>query len=334
MNKKYLWALLILVIASLACSLTSMGSDDGEINDTTENSSSDAGELPGLQGDTYDATVKDSALLEPVPLSPAQAQVLGARRQPNRFLLQFTEGIRQETWHYDRLGYEVTFRNGEIYAEREFEVAPGDAIFYSIYAPWQFNQQMGLSELIAISQSETFAYEPFQEVFEEDLSIAYLKGLDVGFRGDQVLYIRTIPLGEGAREGSPGIVIEQPTTIEIIPTATAASSSSSPTLTPEEQAHHGTHNYHIRCNYSDGYSEDFYEERTWEFTDEGLYIDGDGPIPPRNIDNFYGFSDEDLNVIFTIEAESIREDAGFYEEDDDGNPVYIAGTCIYTLSDD
>ncbi len=334
MNKRYIWAILILVIASLACSLTSMGSDDGEMSQVIEDAIEEEVSLPGLQGDTYDATVKDPALLEPVPLSPAQAQVLSVRRQPNRFLLQFTEGMRQETWYYDRLGYEVTFRNGEIYAEREFEVAPGDAILFSIYYPWEFNQQMGLRELIAISQSETFAFESLEEVFEENLSIAYLKGLDVGFRGDQVLYIRTIPLGEGAREGSPGIVLEQPTTIEIIPTATDASSSSSPTLTPEEQAHQGTHNYHIQCDYSDGYSEDSYEEFTWEFTEEGLYIDGDGPIPPRNIDNFYGFSDEDLNIIVTIEAESIRQDFGFYEEDVDGNPVYITGICIYTLSDD
>jgi len=241
--------------------------------------------------------------------------------------------MRQETWYYDQLGYQVSFRNGEIFAAREDEVLPGEEILFSIYAPWQFNREMGLSELLAISQSETFAFESLEESFGEDLSIAYLKGLDVGFREGQVLYIRTIPLGEGAKENTSDYVVEQPPTIEVLPSPTPMEESEGAALTPEELAHQGTHTYHIQCNYSDGDLEDLYSEVTWEFTEEGLYIDGDGPFPPRNIDNFYMISDEDLTMSFIIEADHVREDGSFLTEDDQGNPVEISFTCVYSLAE-
>lgn len=327
MKKIYFGLLIVFLSISLACSLPFISGEDDE------NSMDEAGSLPQLDSETFDATVKNTALLEPLPLSPAQRQVLSVRRQPNRFLLQFTEGMRQETWYYDQLGYQVTFRNGEIYAEREFEVAPGEGILFSIYYPWQFNQQMGLSELLAISQTETFAYESLEESFGEDLSIVYLKGVDVGFREGRVLYIQTIPLGEGAKENTSDYVVEEAPTIEVLPSPTPMEESEGTTLTAEELAHQGTHTYHIQCDYSDGVVDDFNDEVTWEFTEEGLYIDGDGPIPPRNIDNFYMISDEDLNLSFIIEADLVREDGSFLSEDDQGNPVEISFTCIYTVAD-
>jgi hypothetical protein len=334
MKKKTFLAFFILLTALIACKLPFIGGEDGENGTQTEQITGEIGGLPQMDSETFDAAVKDPGLLEPVPLSPAQGQILGVRGAPNRFLIQFSEGMRQETWYFDRLGYEVTFRNGEIYAEKEVEVKPGDAIFFSIYNPWEFNSEVGLPELLAITGSETFAYEPLQDAFDEELSIAYLKGLDVGFRGDKVLYIRTIPLGEGAKQGSPGFVLEQPTTIEILPTATTASSTEGSALTPEELAHQGTHTYHIQCNYSDGYSEDLYGELSWEFTEQGLYMDGDGPFPPGNTDNFYGLSDEGFSSYFTIEADFIVQNGSYYDEDDNGNLVEMSAICILTLADD
>lgn len=333
MKKKTTLAILILLVTLVACEQASVGVENEEIGTETVQSTDVRSSLPQLDGETFDASVTDPDLLEPVSLSPAQAQILNINGAPNRFLLQFLDGMRQETWYFDRLGYEVTFRNGEVYAEKEVEVEAGQAIFSSIYYPWEFSNGVGLSELLTITGSETFAYEPLKEAFDEDLSIAYLKGLDVGFRGEQVLYIRTIPIGEGAREGSPSFVLEQPTIIEILPTATATSSPESSTLTPEELNHQGTHNYHIECSFSDGYSEDLYDEMTWEFNEEGLFVDGDGPFPPRNIDNFYGFHDEDFSSDFIIEADFIEEYGVFYEEDDDGNQVEISVVCTYTLAD-
>lgn len=322
MKKIYFAALIVFLSVSLACRLPFISGED------VENSMDGGSSLPQMDSETFIATVKDQALLDPVPLSAAQAQTLGVRGAPNRFILQFSEEMRQETWYYDRLGYEVTFRNGDVFTENKAAVSPRDAIFFSVYVPWQFNHEMGLRELLAISQSETFAYEPLEESLDAGLSIAYLKGLDIGFRGDQLLYIRTIPLGEGAREGSPGFVLEQPTPVQ--PTQQASEESEQWALTPEELAHQGTHTYHIQCNYSDGDSEDLYSDVTWDFTEEGLYIDGDGPFPPRNIDNFYMISDEGINMSFIIEADLVREDGSFLTEDDQGNPVEISFTCVYS----
>mgnify|MGYP001086064192 CR=1 FL=1 len=333
MKKKTTLAIFILLVTLVACKQPFVGVENEEIETETKQSTDVPGSLPQLDSETFDASVTDPDLLEPVSLSPAQAQILNINGAPNRFLLQFSEGMRQETWYFDRLGYEVTFRNGEIYTEKEVEVQPGEAIFYSIYNPWEFNNEVGLPELLTVTGSETFAYESLKEAFDEDLSIAYLKGLDVGFRGEQVLYIRTIPLGEGAREGSPEFVLEQSTTIEILPTATVSFSPEDSALTPEELNHQGTNNYHIQCSYSDGYSEDLYDEITWEFEEEGLYIDDDGPFPPRNIDNFYSFHDEDFSSDFIIQADFIEENANYYDEDDDGTLVEISVICTYTLAE-
>jgi hypothetical protein len=333
MKKKTTLAILILLVTLVACEQASVGVENEEIGTETVQSTDVRSSLPQLDGETFDASVTDPDLLEPVSLSPAQAQILNINGAPNRFLLQFLEGLRQETWYFDRLGYEVTFRNGEVYAEKEVEVEAGQAIFSSIYYPWAFSSEVGLPELLTITGSETFAYEPLKEAFDEDLSIAYLKGLDVGFRGEQVLYIRTIPIGEGAREGSPSFVLEQPTIIEILPTATATSSPESSTLTPEELNHQGTHRYHLHCDYSNGNVDDLYYDLTCEFTEEGLYMNGDGPIPSRNIENLYGYPGEDLSRYLTFEKDIIREDASYTTEDAQGNSVVVSVTCTYTLVD-
>jgi len=334
MKKNFLLAITTVIAASLACSVPFLGSKGGEDSVIIEDITEEPQGIPKLGSESFDAAIEDLSLLSPASLSPAQAQVLSQRGSPNRFVIQFIDGMRQETWYYDRMGYEVIFRNGEIYTENQVEVLVGEAIFYSIYFPWQFIPEMGLPELLSITDSDTFVFEAVEEIFEEDLSIAYLKGLDVGFRGDQVLYIRTIPLGEGAKAGSPAFVLEQPAQIDVQPTEAPSVETEDLPLTPEELSHKGTHMYHMVCEYSDGSRDDLSYEMTWEFTEEGLYMDGDGPIPARNIDNFYGFTEEDFILYITFEADLVREDAGFYEEDEKGNLVWISVICTYALADE
>ena len=104
MKKTYLWAILMLVAASLACNLPFVSSPSNDSPD----------DLAVALPDSYEVEISDASLLEPVDLSGAQRQVLLARGAPNRFSLMFSDGMREETWYYDHLGYEVTFRNGEI----------------------------------------------------------------------------------------------------------------------------------------------------------------------------------------------------------------------------
>jgi len=194
--------------------------------------------------------------------------------------------------------------------------------FVSVYYPWQFNGQMGLSELLTVSETESFAVESLEEVFQEDLSLVYLKGLDVGFRGDQILYIRAIPVGAGARD--------MPVTVEVTETVEATEPPEQPVsdsgLTLIEQAYKGTHTYQTTCMYSYGTSESEMEEIDWTFTEEGLYFDGDGPFP-RIAENYYGLQDETGGFFFMFSMDTVVLSGSIIEADEEGNDITITYSC-------
>jgi hypothetical protein len=311
MKKTYLWAILILVAASLACNLPFVSSSDDSPEDL-------AASLP----DSYEVAVADASLLEPVALSGAQRQMLLAKGSPNRFTLMFSDGMREETWYYDHLGYEVTFRNGEIFTDDD-SAEPVDAVdFVTIYYPWQFNAEMGLGGLLQVTEVNTFAMESLEDAFQEDVSLVYLKGLDVGLRGEDLLFVRTIPVGEGARTFD--IPVSQPTSEP----ATDAPGD----LTASEAIHQGTHSYEVYCLYSDGLEDEYSDEKMWEFTDEGLLID-DSYTLPKIRDDFYGLDDEEGGYYVNFQAGSVTISGGFLEEDDAGNMVQIDFTCVLTPTD-
>ena len=283
MNKKFLWTILVFIATSLACSLPFLeGDDDGQRG------------LPGIDTETYEVVINNTDFLEPVNLSPAQRQILTVKGPPNRFTIMFSDGLREETWYYDHLGYQVTLRNGDIFTENDAGTPVNVVDFVSIYYPWQFNGQMGLSELLKISETESFAVESLEETFKEDLSLVYLQGLDVGFQGNQIRYIRAIPIGAGARD--------LPVTIEATEAVEQPVSESG--LTEIEQSHEGTHMYQLTCTYSDGPPENEVYEATWDFTAEGVYYDGEGPFPKVS-ENYYGLQDEFGSYFITFSKEMI-----------------------------
>ena len=318
MNKKLLWIVVVLIAASLACGLPFMGSGD----ETSSGSTNDDNGLPGADTDTYDVSVKNAALLEPVELSPAQRQVLTVKGPPNRFTLTFSDEMREECWYYDHLGYQVTFRNGDTYTEDNAGTPVDAAGIVSIYYPWQFNGQMGLSELLTVSETESFAVESLEEAFQEDMSIVYLKGLDVGFRGGKILYIRSIPIGEGAREMA--ISVEVVETIEAEEVPEEAETESEPVSF--EEVHAGTHIYQMTCIYSDGTSEDVADETTWEFKEDGLYFNGDGPFP-KIAENYYGLQDETGGFFFMFTRDNVVISGSFVETDDNGDDSILTFSC-------
>jgi len=316
MNKKFLWTFVIFIAASLACCLPFVGSSDEASSGNTEDLTDSDGGLPGMDTDTYKMTVENAALLDPVTLSPAQRQILTVIGSPNRFTIMFSDELREETWYYDHLGYQVTLRNGEVYTESDAGT-PVDAVdFVSVYYPWQFNGQMGLSELLAVSETESFAVESLEETFQEALSLVYLRGLDAGFRGDQILYIRAIPIGGGARYMS---VTDEVTEVLDQP----ASATGLPAI---EQAHVGTHAYQMTCTYSDGTSESEADEITWQFSEEGVYFDEYGPFP-KIAENYYGLDDESDGFFLMFSMDTIVWSDSFIKADEDGNPITITFSC-------
>ena len=312
MKKTFLWALVILVAASLACNLPFVSSSSPETQEAP------AASLP----DSYDVVIEDVAVLEPVDLSGAQRQVLLAKGTPNRFTLMFSDGMREETWYYDHLGYEVTFRNGDIFTDSD-AAEPVDAVdFVTIYYPWQFNAAMGLSGLLQVTEVDTFAMETLEDAFQEDVSLVYLKGLDAGLRGEDLLFIRTIPVGEGARTFD--ISVAQPTSQP----GTGATGA----LTAIEAAHEGSHAYDVYCLYSDGLEDEYGDEKLWEFTDEGLLIDA-SYLLPKITENFYGVDDDEGGYYVNFHENDVTITGGFLEENDSGNLVQINFTCVLTPAD-
>jgi hypothetical protein len=312
MKKTYLWAILILLAASLACNLPFFSSSADESPDDL------AASLP----EEVDVEIADASLLEPVPMSGAQRQLLLAKGSPNRFTLMFSDGMREETWYYDHLGYEVTFRNGEIFTE-DNSADPVDAVdFVTIYYPWQFNAEMGLGGLLQVAEVDTFAMESLEDAFQEDVSLVYLKGLDAGLRGEDLLFVRTIPVGEGARTFD--IPVSQPT------------SQSAPddglNLTASEAAHLGAHSYSVYCLYSDGLDDEYSDDKVWEFTDEGLLVDNSYTLPKIS-ENFYGHDDEEGGYYVNFHEGDVTITGGFLEEDDSGHMVQIDFTCVLTPVD-
>ena len=322
MNKKYLLILLLLFATSLACTLPFMGSGDeaqsgdvkssGNTVDFTESENA----LPSVDTDSYVVRVENVALLEPVALSTAQRQILKVKGPPNRFLIMFSDGLREETWYYDHLGYQVTLRNGDIYTENGNGTPVDTVDFVSVYYPWQFNGQMGLNELLAISEAKSFAVESLEDTFQEDLSLVYLHGLDVGFKGEQILYIRAIPLGSGASN--------LPVTIEA--TEAIGQPDSESDLMPIIQTHEGARTYQMTCMYSDGTSESYTDTINWEFSEEGLYFNGDGPFP-KIAENYYGLQDETGDYFFMFSMNMVVLSGSFFEADEDGNPVTSTFSC-------
>jgi len=307
MKNKIIWALSLLILSALACNLPFIGGGQSDVS------------IPDPDADSFSANIQDESVLEPVSLSGAQRQVLAVYGLPNRFMILFSEGMREETWFFDHLGYAITFRNGDIYTQKESDPVAG-MVPTSIYYPWQFNAQMGLSELLAVSESESFAIESLDEVFEDDVSLVTMKGMDAGFQEDQILFVRAIPVGAGASESS----LFAETLVD------DGELTADPSLTPEEQAHAGTHSYETSCTYSDGYSETFTEEETWEFTEEGVYSNGDGPFPKVS-ENYYGIQDEFGDFFIMFSGDAVTINGTYFEEDAEGQEEMIIFSCVQIL---
>jgi hypothetical protein len=310
MNKKIFFAFCLLILASLACHLPFMHADDADGIEKR---------LPDLNADTFDATVKDLNLLAAVPLSAAQRQILLVRGQPNRFLMMFLDGLREETWYYDQFGYEVTFRNGDIFTEVEGNSTAGWEDIVTIYSPWQFNKAMGLNELLSVSKAETFTIESLAESFEEEITLLYMKGLVAGLRGEDLLFVRTIPIGEGAK--ILDIPVNQP------PAENQFDADSN--LTAAELAHVGTHTYRTYCTYSDGKLEDYTEPVTWAFKEDGVYWAGDGPFPWIK-ENLYGISDSEGKFFIYFQENVITITGEFIRSGAEDEQMLITFACAAT----
>jgi hypothetical protein len=300
---------LVLLFAGLACNLP-LGLGGG--------SEPDAG-LPDVESESFTVNAADETLLAPVDLSGAQRQVLAVRGIPNRFMVRFSEELREETWYYDVAGYDITFRNGETYTENQTDPVPVDLVLESDYVPWWFNGAMGLSELLVISGSDAFAVESLEEVFMEEVSLVTLPGLDAGFRGEELLFVRALPMGAAEFQ-----MVMAEDAVEPVEQPGAGSG-----LTAAELAHEGTHTYNVYCTYSDGLVDEYSDTITWTFTGDAVYYD-DIESYPWVDENYYALTDDLGAITIYFKENVITITSEFPEENADGEVVMISGVCAYT----
>ena len=309
MKKILIWLIALLFLTSLACNLPF------EIGGGIEPNES----LPDFEDNSFKAEISDEGLLKPVDLSGAQRQVLAVYGLPNRFMITFASEMREETWYYDIDGYNVTFRNGEIYTESQGEPVLGELLLSSDYTPWLFSSKMSLSELLAITGSESFAIERLDEVFQEEVSLVTLAGLNAGFRGGKLLFVRAVPMRLSQRTADGEASDGQPSVEPPV----------GDTLAAPAQIHAGTHTYRTFCTYSDGTTEDYVGPVTWAFMEDGVYFDGEGPFPWVS-ENFYGVSDTDGEIYIYFQENVITITGESYDLDAQGEEVLVTFACALT----
>ena len=102
--------------------------------------------------------------------------------------------MRHESWYYDTRGYEIVFRNGDKFTERNGEAIQIEGLGRTVYAPQGFTAEMNLDALLAL-RGETGFF--IQNVDDSLISgeLIFIKGLAAGFEDGRLAYVETLPLG-------------------------------------------------------------------------------------------------------------------------------------------
>jgi len=266
-NKIILFAALVfLLFLSLSCNLPSLLlGDPKQFKD-------------GLVQDYHPA----ASSVSQYTLSATQQDYVDEYGNPDRFVIFFFDEVladgqlfsmRHENWYYDARGYEIVFRNGDKFTERNGNPIQIEGLGHTPYTPQGFTAEMNLDGLLNI-QGETGFF--VQNVDDELITgeLIFIQGLAAGFEEGRLSYVETLPLSEASWS-----------------TETSSLEENTEGLTPQELAHQGTHTYEVTCaNESLNSSAMVW---TFEFIDGSLNLDDGGlPYPEIGV-NTYGFIDDD-----------------------------------------
>ena len=177
-----------LLLLSLSCNLPFMA-DDSPLSED------------GLVQDYHPVAALEE--LSQYTLSTAQQEQLAGYGYPDRFVIFFFDEMladgqsipmRQESWYYDAPGYEIVFRNGDIFTERTGDPIQIEGLGSTVYAPQGFTAGMTLDAVLAI-RGETGFY--VQNTGDDLLpgKLIFIQGLAAGFEDGRLTYVETLPLG-------------------------------------------------------------------------------------------------------------------------------------------
>ena len=278
--------------------------------------------LPFLVGDSTqfeDGLVQNyQPALSPVSqytLSVTQQAYVDEHGYPDRFVIFFFDemlpdgqlyAMRHESWYYDARGYEIVFRNGDKFTERNGEPIQIEGLGRTVYSPQGFTAEMNLDALLALRGENGFFV---QNVDDSQITgeLIFIQGLAAGFEEGRLSYIETLPLGES-----------QPLT-EASPLDLTSGG-----LTPQELLYQGTHTYEVSCIRDDGSSSNFSAVIALEFTENGVNW------TLENKDGFSFFQKVDINTYENLDGGNslimIFTDLGIRRE------ASNASICNYMIS--
>jgi hypothetical protein len=159
--------------------------------------------VDGTGGQAGDRTVVVEGLVRDIDVTQTADDVASVRRSadhvatleqlgaPDRFALQFADGARLETWHYDASGYDVVFRNGvRLYVE---EVPPlvVEGLGSTPFEPDRFTRGMSVLDLLAVTGQRSYLEEPLEVVGGR---LIVLQGLTAAFDDEGLVSLETIPI--------------------------------------------------------------------------------------------------------------------------------------------
>ena len=259
----------------------------------------------------------DTSSVSEYTLSATQQTYVDEHGYPDRFVIFFfdemlpdgeTFPMRHESWYYDARGYEIVFRNGDKFTERNGEPIQIEGLGRTVYSPQGFTAEMNLDALLALRGETGF----FIQNVDDDLltgELIFIQGLAAGFEDGRLSYVETLPLEEASTlsEASP--------LVEAIPTPPQKEDSGG--LTPQELASQGQNTYLWACVYSEE-ANTRGEVNTWkttfDFIEGGVNFSGeDGKISfysQAGVNTYEAFHDVFHSVIiftdegFTLEAVS------------------------------
>jgi hypothetical protein len=138
----------------------------------------------------------------PVPLSPAQAELVARLGPPESFAILFFQeeaddasvrDVRYETWTYYAAGAEYTFLNGELVDEGVLDIAVGELVPLP-YRPELFSAYMPLEQLIAAARLGRHLVLPVERQLGPDAQVYFADQLTFGLQDGELVFVESLPL--------------------------------------------------------------------------------------------------------------------------------------------
>jgi len=135
-------------------------------------------------------------------LSATQQAYVDKHGYPDRFSIFFFDemlpdgemySMRHESWYYDARGYEIVFRNGDKFTERNDAPIQIEGMGRTVYSPQEFTAETNLDALLALRGETGF----FVQNVDDNLitgELIFIQGLATGFEEGRLSYVETLPL--------------------------------------------------------------------------------------------------------------------------------------------